>query len=114
LTALVLAASLLSALAGCVEEPLPQRRVTPGDCLLELKLSDLRNARQRCDKVVQAFPTDPAPLNDRFLIHSLLGDNSAACADIRKAVKLAARLPAQRLDPLLRRDLAQRLDSCRN
>ncbi len=102
------------ALLGCVEEPLPQRRLTSGDCLLDLKLSDLRNARRRCDKVVNAFPGDPAPLNDRFLIHSLLGDNAAACADIRQAAKLASRLPTAKLDPLLRRDLSQRLSSCRD
>ena len=97
-----------------MEEPLPQRRITSGDCLLDLKLSDLQKSRQRCDRVVRAFPDDPAPLNDRYLIHSLLGDNPAACADIRKAEKLASRLPTQRLDPLLRRDLAQRLATCRN
>ena len=112
LTALLLAVALLPTLTGCVEEPLPQRRITPGDCLLDLKLSDLPSARRRCDRVVQTFPRDPAPLNDRFLIHSLLGDDAAACADIRKAVELARRLPAQQLDPLLRRDLNQRLATC--
>lgn len=112
LKALILATALLPALAGCVEEPLPQRRITPGDCLLDLKLSDLPGARRRCDRVVKTFPRDPAPLNDRFLIHSLLGDDAAACADIRKAVELASRLPAEKLDPLLRRDLHQRLASC--
>jgi hypothetical protein len=110
----LLVGSLLAALLGCVEEPLPQRRLSSGDCLLDLKLSDLPNARRRCDKVVAAFPGDPAPLNDRFLIHSLLGDNAAACTDIRKAAKLASGLPAAKIDPLLRRDLNQRLSSCRD
>ena len=106
--------SLVPTLAGCVEEPLPQRRVTPGDCLLDLKLSGLASALRHCDKVVATFPKDPAPLNDRFLIHSLLGDDRAACADIRKAVDLSRQLPAGKLDPLLRRELTQRQDSCRD
>jgi hypothetical protein len=111
---LLLTAALTAALLGCVEEPLPQRRLSSGDCLLDLKLSDLTSARQRCNKVVAAFPSDPAPLNDRFLIHSLLGDDAAACADIRQAAKLASRLATAKLDPLLRRDLSQRLSSCRD
>ena len=114
LIAVVLVAGLAASLCGCVEEPLPQRSLTAGDCLLDLKLRDLQAARKRCDKVVAAFPSDPAPLNDRFLINSLLADNAAACADIRKAVALAARVPAATLDPLLRRDLSQRLSSCRD
>lgn len=114
LTALLLAGSLLATLLGCVEEPLPQRQISSGDCLLDLKLSELPDARKRCDKVVASFPNDPAPLNDRFLIHSLLGDNRAACADIHKAAQLASRLPAAKIDPLLRRELSQRLSSCRN
>jgi hypothetical protein len=109
---LLLTASLAAGLVACVEEPLPQRRLSSGDCLLDLKLSDLTSARHRCDKVVAAFPNDPAPLNDRSLIHSLLGDDSAACADIRQAAKLASRLATAKLDPLLRRDLSQRLSSC--
>ena len=111
---LLLLATLVPALISCVEEPLPQRRMTPGDCLLELKLSGLANALQRCNKVVASFPKDPAPLNDRFLIHSLLGDNQAACADIRKAIDLSRQFPSGKLDPLLRRELTQRLDSCRD
>lgn len=114
LTTVLLVASLVVSLCGCVEEPLPQRSLTSGDCLLDLKLGDLQAARKRCDKVVAAFPADPAPLNDRFLINSLLGDNAAACADIRKAAALASRVPAAKLDPLLRRDLSQRLSGCRD
>lgn len=100
-------------LAGCVEEPLPERRITPGDCLIDLRLSSLPRSLQRCNKVVTAFPNNPTPLNDRFLIHSLQGDDAAACRDIRKAVQLAQRWPAETLDPLLRRELHQRLASCR-
>ena len=114
LTALLLVAGLGFVLAGCVEEPLPERRITPGDCLIDLRLSALPRSLQRCDKVVAAFPGDPTPLNDRFLIHSLLGDDAAACRDIRRAVQLAQRRPAGTLDPLLRRELNQRLASCRN
>ncbi|MEB3201063.1 MAG: hypothetical protein VKK62_11130 [Synechococcaceae cyanobacterium] len=108
--------ALLTALPllGCVEEPLPERQLHANDCLLEFKLPRLRQALKRCDRVVQAFPRDPAPLNDRFLLHSLAGDNASACRDIRQAEALARKLPAAQLDPLLRKDMQHRLESCRD
>ncbi len=71
------------------------------------------DALRRCDRVVAAFPRDPQPLNERFLLHSLRGDGDKACRDIAAASKLAAALPAERVDPLLRNDLRLRAASCR-
>ena len=73
----------------------------------------IEEALRRCDRVVAAFPRDPQPLNERFLLHSLRGDVDKACRDIATATRLAARLPADRLDPLLRSDLRLRAASCR-
>ena len=112
ISSLLLAAGLVLLIAGCVEEPLPQRRSNHGDCLLNLKLSELPEALRRCNRVVASFPGDPVPLNDRFLIHSLAGNNTAACEDIRRAAQLARRKPAAQLDSLLRKNLEQRLASC--
>jgi uncharacterized protein YceH (UPF0502 family) len=105
--------ALLTLLSGCAEEPLPQRRLTRDDCLREVRLDHLEEALRRCDQVVAAFPRDPGPRNERFLIHTLRGDNDKACRDIAAAVKLAADVPAERLDPLLRNDLRLRAASCR-
>lgn len=99
-------------MGACAEEPLPERRLSVDDCLTNVELDQLDAAIQRCDKVVAAFPGQPQPLNERFLLHWLKGDEKAACRDIRQAEALARRLPPARLDPQLRRDLNLRLASC--
>jgi hypothetical protein len=111
---LVLALSGLLLLVACAEEPLPQRRLSADDCLTDVQINRLEKALKRCDRVVAAFPNDPQPLNERFLLHSLKGDEKAACRDIRKAALLAGRIPPARLDHLLRRDLDLRVASCRD
>lgn len=105
---------LLPLLTGCGEEPLPQRKVTREDCLQEVKLERLKEALTRCDQVVALFPADPSPLNDRFLLHTLSGNEEAACRDITRAVELARKVPAAKLDPLLSNDLRLRQASCRD
>ncbi len=107
---IALVGSLL--LGACAEEPLPERRLSVDDCLTNVTLDQLDEAIQRCDKVVAAFPGQPQPLNERFLLHWLKGDEKAACRDIRQADTLARRLPPGRLDRQLRRDLELRLASC--
>jgi hypothetical protein len=101
-------------LAACAEEPLPRRQLTASDCLLEVELERLPEAIKRCDRVVAAFPADPGPLNDRYVLHSLAGDDAAACRDIARAAALARKRPADRLDPMLRRDLELRQAACRD
>ena len=75
-------------------------------------MKQLRAAIARCDAVVAAFPRDPFPLNERFLLHTLNQDSRSACRDIRRAHGLAQRLPATAVDDLLRQDLRLRLASC--
>ena len=111
LTAGLLLAGLI---AGCAEEPLPQRRLNASDCLLEVRLDRLRQALKRCDAVVAAFPKDPLPLNERYLLHTLANDEAAACRDMARASVLARAIPPARLDPLLRADLQRRLADCRS
>jgi hypothetical protein len=101
-------------LGGCAEEALPQRRTTPDDCLRSVEVTKLDEAIKRCDRVVASFPQEPLPLNERFLLHSLKGDNRAACSDIRRADALVRRLPAQQIDRLLRNDIKLRLASCKD
>jgi len=103
---------LIVLLGGCAEEPLPQRPITREDCLRTVKLEDLPGALRQCDRVVAAFPKDPGPLNERFLLHTLAGNTTAACRDIAQATVLAAAVPKNKLDPILRQDLEVRRSSC--
>jgi hypothetical protein len=103
---------LIVLLGGCAEEPLPQRPITREDCLRTVKLEDLPGALSQCDRVVAAFPKDPGPLNERFLLHTLAGNTTAACRDIARATVLAAAVPKGKLDPILRQDLEVRSSSC--
>ncbi len=105
---------LLALLVGCAEEPLPQRRLTVDDCLRHVELDRIKEALQRCDEVVKSFPREPQPLNERFLLHSLAGDDAAACQDIAKAKAVASKVPQNKLDRLLRNDLELRSASCRD
>ena len=103
---------LVVLLGGCAEEPLPQRPITREDCLRTVKLEDLPGALRQCDRVVAAFPKDPGPLNELFLLHTLAGNTTAACRDIARATVLAAAVPKDKLDPILRQDLEVRQKSC--
>ena len=103
---------LVVLLGGCAEEPLPQRPITREECLRTVKLEDLPGALRQCDRVVAAFPKDPGPLNERFLLHTLAGNTTAACRDIARATVLAAAVPKDKLDPILRQDLEVRQKSC--
>lgn len=75
-------------------------------------MKDLKAAIARCDAVVAAFPRDPFPLNERFLLHTLNQDPKAACRDIRRAQALALAPGAPAIDAILRQDLKLRLASC--
>ncbi len=99
-------------LTACAEEPLPQRRINRSDCLRTIEMAHLSEALRRCDAVVAAFPKDPVPLNDRFLLLTLADKDGAACQDIRKAAALARALPTREVDHQLRHDLALRLADC--
>lgn len=109
----LLVLALAATAPGCSEAPLPEQRLRVDDCLQDVNPDRLQEAIRRCDRVVAAFPRDPQPLNERFLLHSLRGDVDKACRDIAAATRLAARLPADRLDPLLRNELRLRAASCR-
>jgi hypothetical protein len=102
--------------AGCSEEPLPEAPMRSDDCLRDIKLDQLGEQLKRCDRVVAAFPTNPTPLNDRYLLRSLTGPDQerAACADIRRANALARQAKPGSLDPQLRTDLNLRLALCQD
>ena len=102
--------------AGCREEPLAVAPMRSDDCLRDIKLDQLGEQLKRCDQVVAAFPTNPAPLNDRYLLRSLTGPDQerAACADIRRATALANQAKPGSSDGQLRTDLNLRLALCQD
>lgn len=99
-------------MSGCQEEPLPRAKLSREDCLRGVEMQRLKSAIARCDSVVAAFPKDPFPLNERFLLHTLNQDSRSACRDIERANALAKRSPSLVTDQLLRQDLKLRLASC--
>ena len=103
---------LLLLLSACEEAPLPQRQLRSDDCLREVRLDRLKEQIGRCDQVVASFPTNPAPLNERYLLHSLAHQSEAACADIQRARLLAAQARPGSLDPRLMLDLRLRAELC--
>lgn len=108
-TALLAAGSLL----GCQEQPLPQQGgVRRDDCLREVTLERLEEQIGLCDEVVAAYPDDPGPRNERYLLHSLAGNDEQACEDLREALRLAELLPDDELDAQLRSDLEVRRELC--
>lgn len=100
------------ALLGCQEQPLPERAVRSDDCLRNVTLDGLQEQIKLCNAVVAAFPDDPGPRNDRYLLHTLGGDDEAACEDLREAWRLAERVPPDQLDEQLRSDLNVRRELC--
>jgi hypothetical protein len=110
-TVLTLSALLL----GCQEQPLPQQGgVRRDDCLREVTLDRLEEQIALCDEVVAAYPDDPGPRNERYLLHSLAGNDDDACQDLREALRLAEQLPEDELDAQLRSDLEVRRELCAN
>jgi hypothetical protein len=99
-------------LVGCAEEPLPRAKANREDCLRGLEMKKLKAAIALCDEVVAAFPQDPFPLNERFLLHTLNQDSPAACKDIVRAQALAQKAKPGTVDELLKQDLKLRLASC--
>jgi hypothetical protein len=103
-------------LGGCVALPSDPTTTLPGlgDCLRQVEIKRLKKALSRCDGVVEAHPQEPQPRNERALLHSLAGDNQAACRDSLAAERLLKQRPkAAATDPLLVEEIQLRAKSCR-
>lgn len=107
-TAAITTALALLMLAGC-SSPTPEVE----SCLADVEASALGRALSHCNRVVTAHPQDPRPLNDRFLLHTLLQNKAAACRDIREADRLLRLGSSGRGDSELGDEIQVRLDSCR-
>jgi regulator of sirC expression with transglutaminase-like and TPR domain len=102
-------------LAGCISTPADPTTSLPGlgDCLNQVEMKKLRRALARCNQVVDAHPQQPQPRNERALLHSLVGDNKAACSDSRAAAELLKQVPKTPApDPLLVEEIQLRAKSC--
>ncbi len=105
--ALALGAGLgLLMLGGC-----GQPRPAVNSCLAGVEANALPQALDRCNAVVAAYPRDPRPLNDRFLLHTLLQHKTAACTDIQRAAELSQG-QGKTVPQDLQDEIQVRLDSC--
>jgi hypothetical protein len=112
ITAAPLALLLLTA-CGSTPPPGARPQSRSDDCLREVKVEDLAGALRRCDDVVRAFPEDPRPLSERFVLHTLNGDQAAACSDIEQAALLLAAGRGAPAEEQLITDIRVRQESCR-
>ncbi|MCX5931700.1 MAG: hypothetical protein NTW83_07700 [Cyanobacteria bacterium] len=116
------ALALTLALAGCApaEPPTTEApRLRQDECLDEVKVDRLDQALERCDRVVSSYPRQARPLSDRFVIHTLRGEQGRACQDIDRAAELIkangdGSPPAEAGDPQLVTDIRVRQESCRD
>ena len=81
-------------------------------CLKGLDLQRLDEALTHCNAVVAGHPNNPVPLTDRSLLHTLMGRDDEACADVSQASALIKR-QTKTADPLLRHELDVRQQSCK-
>jgi|LauGreDrversion4_2_1035121.scaffolds.fasta_scaffold152871_2 hypothetical protein len=111
-----MAALMALLLSSCSPGPDPEQteRPNPDDCLKEISLEQLPAAIKRCNAVVAAHPANPQPLNERSLLHSLSGNQKAACADSRRAAALLRlQTNQQRPNPIVVEEIGLRDASCR-
>ncbi len=77
-----------------------------------MQIDQLELALQRCNAVVAALPQEAQARNDRALLHSLAGNNAAACRDSFAAAELLKRQQTSRPDPVLVEEINLRRRSC--
>jgi len=113
----MLLASLLLTAVGCRSHSaptttIPDAELTPQACLEELDLNNLDQALKRCNQIVAAHESNPAPLTDRSLLHTLMGQLERACLDVDKALILVKR-QGKTADPMVSHELSVRQTSCK-
>ena len=113
---MLLISGLLLTIQACknAESPqaaLPDPQVKASSCLEDLNLQRLDRALEDCNAVVVSHPDNPVPLTDRSLIHTLMGRDEEACADVSQAASLLKGQNDSR-DPLLEHELNVRQQSC--
>lgn len=114
---ILLVTSLLVTALGCRSNSaptsaIPKAELTVQACLEELDLNKLDQALERCNQVVQEHRTNPAPLTDRSLLHTLLGQLDQACLDVDQALVLVKR-QGKAADPMISHELMVRQKSCK-
>ncbi|NDG75198.1 MAG: hypothetical protein EBX49_07685 [Synechococcaceae bacterium WB8_1B_136] len=109
-----LAGLLLLLASGCQPAADPQNSgPSPDDCLRNVSMDQLPQALERCNAVVQAFPANPQPRNERALLHSLAGDQQASCRDSQAAAALLQPWRSRHsVDPVLVEEINLRRRSC--
>ncbi len=115
-TKLILSGVLLLLSLGCKSRSSQNNHsadssISSQACLEDLNLQQLDQALVHCNNVVKQHQNNPEPLNDRYLIYTLLGQNNLACQDIYKGLELLQQ-QGESADPMVRHELTVRKDSC--
>ena len=108
---LLLAQACGNANSSRTGQPNPEAKAS--SCLENLSLQKLSEALDHCNAVVKSHPDNPIPLTDRSLLHTLIGSDDKACADVSLAASLLKSRQAT-ADPLLRHELDVRQQSCKH
>ena len=108
----MLLASLLLTAVGC-RQPLhsapttiPDAELTPQACLEELDLNNLDQALKRCNQIVAAHESNPAPLLRIVLLLPPWAGMDQACLDVDQALRLVKRQGAK-ADPMINHELTR-------
>ena len=80
-------------------------------CLESYNKNNLEDSLLICNQVIEKFPDNPIPLNDRSVIYTLNNRSILACLDIKKAQNLVKK-NSYDLDLLSRDQMQIRYDYC--
>tara|TARA_B100001121_G_scaffold109457_1_gene96442 strand:+ start:707 stop:1060 length:354 start_codon:yes stop_codon:yes gene_type:complete len=108
---LLLAQACGNANSSRTGQPNPEAKAS--SCLENLSLEKLSKALDHCNAVVKSHPDNPVPLTDRSLLHTLMGSDDKACADVSRAAFLIKSRQTT-ADPLLKHELDVRQQSCKH
>ena len=117
LVSVLILSGLLISTASCRGQSSDTAPAEPADvgvteCLDNLNLQRLDAALDRCNAVVLAYRSNPAPLVDRSLIFNLMNRPDEACRDVSKAVNLLKQ-SKQKPDAMIVHELTVRQQSCK-
>lgn len=87
-------------------------QINISSCIELIERDNLEKTLQICNKVIDKFPNNPQPYNDRSLIYTLSEEIELACQDTKTALDLIKK-NGNYIDPLIKYQINIRYDSCR-
>ncbi|WP_320666669.1 hypothetical protein [Prochlorococcus sp. MIT 1307] len=94
------------------DEAYLKSEVNIGSCLESLDGRKLQKGIDTCSKVIEKFPNNATALSERSLLYTINGQNTLACLDIKKALKIIQDEKLS-IDPLVKYQSQIRHNSCK-